>query len=160
MTPRIVGPWDKSVRRYQTNLHREGTITVWPWGPEDWALLWRARACLENKKVSSLWLTYKIQWGRERIIESKVGEIVQGYSLNLMVDLCLDNDKSSTTKVRKDSLCWLRTAVVNTHIKSLYRFHRKTCDYNPLWERWGKSGCDLAGINLSFPSKGWTWSNL
>lgn len=58
-----------------------------------------------EKKVSSLWLTYKIQWGRERIIESKVGEIVQGYSLNLMVDLCLDNDKSSTTKVRKDSLC-------------------------------------------------------
>ena len=54
-----------------------------------------------NKKVSSLRLTYEIQWGRERIIESKVGEIVQGHSLNLMVDMCLDNDKSSTTKVRK-----------------------------------------------------------
>lgn len=34
--------------------------------------------------------------GRERIIRSKVGDIVQGHSLNLLVEICLDNDNISS----------------------------------------------------------------
>lgn len=34
--------------------------------------------------------------GRERIIKGKAGDIVQGHNLNLMVEICLDNDKLSS----------------------------------------------------------------
>ena len=34
---------------------------------------------------------------RERIIEGKSGDIVQGHGLNLMVEICLDNDKLFST---------------------------------------------------------------
>lgn len=34
--------------------------------------------------------------GRERIIKGKFGDTVQGHSLNLLVEICLDNDKISS----------------------------------------------------------------